>query len=73
MTLDKTTLAKICIAMRNGEELELKQGNLRLLVSEGGGRWRQSMICGAVVLGPGYMARKWCRSVDELQEFLRRF
>ena len=70
MALDNATRARLCIAMRSGEELELEQGAVRLLVSTGGGPWGQSMICGAVVHGRGYMARQWCRTVKELEEFL---
>ena len=72
MSLDNVTRAQIAIAMRNGQELELQRGNIRLLVSSGGGPWGQEMICGAVVSFPGGLCRKWCRSVAELEEFLER-
>ena len=72
MSLDNVTRAQIAIAMRNGQELELQRGNIRLLVSSGGGPWVQEMICGAVVPFPGGLCRKWCRTVAELEEFLER-
>ena len=46
MSLDNVTRAQLAIAMRNGQELELQRGNIRLLVSSGGGPWVQEMICG---------------------------
>lgn len=70
MSLDNVTRAQIAIAMRNGQELELQRGNIRLLVSSGGGPWGQEMICGAVVPFPGGLCRKWCRTINELEEFL---
>lgn len=70
MSLDNVARAQIAIAMRNGQELELERGNIRLLVSSGGGPWVQEMVCGAVVPFPGGLCRKWCRTVAELEEFL---
>lgn len=73
MKLTPGEKARIAIAMRECLEMELRMGNVTLLTSSGGGPWGQAMICGAVV-DQGYgMARKWCRTIDELQEFLEEF
>lgn len=73
MRLTDREKAMILIAMRNQTAVEHKIGNVTILVDEGGGPWGQSMICGAVVHGHGYVARQWCRSLDELMEFLEVF
>ena len=73
MRLTDREKAMILIAMRNQTAVEHKIGDVTILVDEGGGPWGQSMICGAVVHGHGYVARKWCRSLDELMEFLEVF
>lgn len=73
MKLTDREKAMILIAMRNQTAVEHKIGDVKILVDEGGGPWGQSMICGAVVHGHGYVARKWCRSLDELMEFLEVF
>ena len=62
--------AAILIAMRNHRDLELRRGHVTLLVSHGGGPWGQDMICGAVVQLPYMTARQWCRTLDELEDFL---
>ena len=73
MRLTPGEKARIAIAMRECVELEMQIGNITLLASAGGGPWGQSMICGAVVnLGNG-IARKWCRSIPELEKFLEGF
>lgn len=72
MELDNTTKARICIAMRNGEKMDMVYSpGMVILVEEAGGPWGQSMICGAVVKFAGGWCRKWCRSVSELEEFLK--
>ena len=73
MKLTDREKAMILIAMRNQTAVEHKIGDVTILVDEGGGPWGQSMICGAVVHGHGYVARQWCRSLDELMEFLEVF
>lgn len=73
MTLTDREKAMILISMRNYTAMEYARDNVVLLVDEGGGPWRQPMICGAVVYGVGFMARKWCRTLDELLEFLEPF
>lgn len=73
MTLSEREKAMVSIAMRNQTSMEFTVGNVTILVDEGGGPWGQSMICGAVVHGQGFVARKWCRSLDELMEFLEVF
>lgn len=70
MKLDEVTKAEIAVSMRTCKDLEIRIHNVTILVEEGGGPWGQAMICGAVVASPGMMSRKWCRSIDELQEFL---
>ena len=73
VTLSDREKAMVSIAMRNKTFMEYTHGNLTILVSAGGGPWGQAMICGAVVNLPHWIVRKWCRSVDELQEFLEGF
>lgn len=73
MRLTDIEKAMILIAMRNQTTVEHKIGDVTILVDAGGGPWGQSMICGAVVHGHGYVARQWCRSLDELMEFLEVF
>lgn len=73
MRLTDREKAMVLIAMRNQTAVEHKIGDVTILVDEGGGPWGQSMICGAVVHGHGYVARQWCRSLDELMEFLKVF
>lgn len=70
MKLTDREKAAILIAMRNHTDLELRRGSVTLLVAHGGGPWGQDMICGAVVVTPCMMARKWCRTLEELMEFL---
>lgn len=70
MTLSEREKAMVSIAMRNETAMEFTIGNVTILVDEGGGPWGQSMICGAVVVTPCMMARKWCRTLEELMEFL---
>lgn len=65
--------AELSIAMRECVEIEFQRDNLKLMASAGGGPWGQAMICGAVVQLPHGMARKWCRSIAELEEFLEGF
>lgn len=60
-------------AMRDRTAMEYTRDNVTLLVDEGGGKWKQDMICGAVVHGQGFVARQWCRTLDELMEFLEVF
>lgn len=57
-------------AMRDRTAMEYTRDNVTLLVDEGGGPWGQSMICGAVFHGQGFVARQWCRTLEELLEFL---
>lgn len=73
MRLTDREKAMILIAMRNQTAVEHKIGNVTILVDEGGGPWGQEMICGAVVHGRGFVARQWCRTLDELMEFLEVF
>lgn len=73
MTLSEREKAMVSISMRSQTAMEYTNGNVTILVDEGGGPWGQSMICGAVVHGHGYVARQWCRSLDELMEFLEVF
>lgn len=73
MRLTDREKAMILIAMRNQTAVEHKIGDVTILVDEGGGPWGQSMICGAVVHGHGFVARQWCRSLDELEKFLEVF
>ena len=70
MKLDEVTRAEIAIAMRTCQKREIRIRNVTILVDEGDGPWGQAMICGAAVTTPHMMSRKWCRSIDELQEFL---
>ena len=70
MRLTLREKAELTIAMRECVEIELHRGNLTLLVSAGGGPWGQAMICGAVVILPHWIVRKWCRTLEELEEFL---
>lgn len=60
-------------AMRDHTAMEYTRDNVTLLVDEGGGPWGQEMICGAVVHGRGFVARQWCRTLEELMEFLEVF
>lgn len=73
MTLDAHTMAQLHIAMRDHKRLSLEIGNVVVLVDRGGGPWKQDMICGAVVTTPHSMARKWCRTLQEMEEFLEGF
>lgn len=70
MKLTDREKAAVLIAMRNNVAMEMRMGSVTILVDAGGGPWRQPMICGAVVHGHGYVARKWCRTLEELEEFL---
>lgn len=70
MKLTDREKAAVLIAMRNNVAMEMRMGSVTILVDAGGGPWGQDMICGAVVVTPCMMARKWCRTVEELQEFL---
>lgn len=70
MRLTLREKAELTIAMRECVEIELHRENLTLLVSAGGGPWGQAMICGAVVQLPYMTARQWCRTLEELEEFL---
>lgn len=71
MVLDRTTAARISIAMRNRQELDMIYSpGIVLLVEKAGGPWGQDMVCGAVVKFPGGWCRQWCRTVEELEEFL---
>lgn len=73
MKLSDIDKARICIAMRECQPMEMQVGNTMILVDEGNGPWGQATICGAVVHGHGFEARQWCRSLDELMEFLEVF
>lgn len=73
MKLYDHEINEILDAMRDHISMEHKRENVIILVDEGGGKWKQDMICGAVVHGRGFVARKWCRSLDELMEFLEVF
>ena len=70
MTLSDREKAMVSIAMRNNTPMEFTVGNVTILVDEGGGPWGQPMICGAVVQLPYMTARQWCRTLEELMEFL---
>lgn len=73
MNLTLREKAELSIAMRECREIEIQRDNATLMVSSGGGPWEQAMICGAVVNMWHGMARKWCRSIAELEEFLEGF
>lgn len=73
MTLDARTMAQLHIAMRDHKRLSVQVGNVLAMADTGGGPWKQDMICGAVVTTPHSMARKWCRTLQELEEFLEGF
>lgn len=73
MELTLREKAELSIAMRECREIEIQRDHVKLMSASGGGPWEQAMICGAVVnLGHG-MARKWCRSIPELEKFLEGF
>lgn len=73
MKLSDIDKARICIAMRECRKMEMQIDNVLILVDEADGPWGQATICGAVVYGRGFEARQWCRSLDELMEFLEVF
>lgn len=57
------------MADRKPYEAKIRPGVI-VMVERAEGPWGQPMICGAVVHGRGYMARQWCRTVEELEAFL---
>ena len=73
MKLTLREKAELSIAMRECREIEIRHDSVTLLTSSGGGPWGQAMICGAVVQLPHGMARKWCRSIPEMEKFLEGF
>lgn len=65
-------MKKVKNAMKKCKELDMVyRPGVVILVEKAGGPWYQPMVCGAVVKFPGGWCRKWCRTVAELEEFLR--
>lgn len=66
MRVPDDILARLCIAMREGREMDLHCGHATLMTRRAGGVWKQPMVVGYIVVYPHMMVRQWCRSVDEL-------
>ena len=70
--LDRNTLARLHIAMKEQREIQIQYHNVLLQTASGGGPWGVPMVVGYCADCGCYTVRQWCRSVEELAERLGR-